>query len=135
MNADNPTSSTTGVHVTGLSVNGPTGEFVAPFDFSIARGETLALIGESGSGKTLSAKAIAGLLPTGFTAKGIVQLASATITLPATDAVWRATRGRRISLLLQDPFTSLSPVHRCGMQIGITLAASIASRGFEDLRA
>lgn len=113
-----------GVQVTGLSVDGPAGEFVAPFDFSIAGGETLALIGESGSGKTLSAKAIAGLLPTGFSAQGTVQLSTGTITLPASDAVWRVTRGKRISLLLQDPFTSLSPVHRCGMQIGITLAAT-----------
>lgn len=115
---------TSGVQVTGLCIDGPTGEFVAPFDFRIAGGETLALIGESGSGKTLSAKAIAGLLPTGFSAKGIVQLTSGDIVLPASDAVWRATRGKRISLLLQDPFTSLSPVHRCGMQIGITVEAS-----------
>ncbi|RLQ83817.1 ABC transporter ATP-binding protein [Salinibacterium amurskyense] len=114
--------------VTGLTVDGPAGVVVKPFDFSIAPGETLALIGESGSGKTLSAKAIAGLLPAGFTARGTIELASATIELPATDAVWRATRGRRISLLLQDPFTSLSPVHRCGTQIAMTIQAASATR-------
>ncbi len=124
MTANTPDAVETGVQVTGLCVDGPTGEFVVPFDFSIGGGETLALIGESGSGKTLSAKAIAGLLPTGFSAKGIVQLSSGDIILPASDAVWRATRGKRISLLLQDPFTSLSPVHRCGMQVGITVEAS-----------
>lgn len=112
------------VTVTGLTIEGPAGFSVEPFDFSIAPGETLALIGESGSGKTLSAKAIAGLLPGGFTARGTIALASATIELPATDAVWRATRGRRIALLLQDPFTSLSPVHRCGTQIGMTIDAA-----------
>ncbi|WP_231601110.1 ABC transporter ATP-binding protein [Salinibacterium sp. SWN167] len=120
--------STAQVAVTGLTIDGPAGVVVAPFDFSIAPGETLALIGESGSGKTLSAKAIAGLLPAGFTARGTIELASATIELPATDAVWRATRGRRISLLLQDPFTSLSPVHRCGTQIGMTIDAASATR-------
>ncbi len=124
MNTEDFVPGTAGVRVTGLGVSGPSGQFVAPFDFSIAGGETLALIGESGSGKTLSAKAIAGLLPTGFSAEGRIQLASGAITLPASDAIWRATRGKRISLLLQDPFTSLSPVHRCGMQIGITIAAS-----------
>src|SRR5690554_3181033 len=117
-------TSTSAVEVSGLRVLGPAGETVAPFDFSIARGQTLALIGESGSGKTLSAKAIAGLLPSGFSAQGTIALPSGEIALPATAAVWAATRGKRISLLLQDPFTSLSPVHRCGMQIGITLAAS-----------
>jgi len=112
------------VAVTGLTIDGPAGVVVAPFDFSIASGETLALIGESGSGKTLSAKAIAGLLPAGFSARGTIALSTATIELPSTDAVWRATRGRRISLLLQDPFTSLSPVHRCGTQIGMTIDAA-----------
>lgn len=116
------------VVVTGLTIDGPAGVVVAPFDFSIAPGETLALIGESGSGKTLSAKAIAGLLPAGFSARGSITLSSATIELPATDAVWRATRGRRISLLLQDPFTSLSPVHRCGIQIGMTIDAATDRR-------
>ncbi|MGJ8720574.1 MAG: ATP-binding cassette domain-containing protein [Salinibacterium amurskyense] len=122
------TSTAAQVTVTGLTVDGPAGVVVQPFDFSIAPGETLALIGESGSGKTLSAKAIAGLLPAGFTASGSIELASATIELPATDAVWRATRGRRISLLLQDPFTSLSPVHRCGTQIAMTIQAASATR-------
>ena len=56
----------TQVAVAGLTIDGPAGVVVSPFDFSIAPGETLALIGESGSGKTLSAKAIAGLLPAGF---------------------------------------------------------------------
>ncbi|MBH0023133.1 ABC transporter ATP-binding protein [Salinibacterium sp. SWN248] len=120
--------STAQVAVTGLTIDGPAGVVVAPFDFSIAPGETLALIGESGSGKTLSAKAIAGLLPAGFSARGSIALSSATIELPSTDAVWRATRGRRISLLLQDPFTSLSPVHRCGTQIGMTIDAASATR-------
>ncbi|WP_010204008.1 ATP-binding cassette domain-containing protein [Salinibacterium sp. PAMC 21357] len=122
------------VSVTALTIDGPAGVVVAPFDFSIAPGETLALIGESGSGKTLSAKAIAGLLPAGFTARGTIALSSATIELPSTDAVWRATRGRRISLLLQDPFTSLSPVHRCGTQIGMTIDAASATRLSRDER-
>ncbi|MEL0625880.1 ABC transporter ATP-binding protein [Salinibacterium amurskyense] len=123
---DTPTAAQ--VTVTDLTVDGPAGVVVQPFGFSIAPGETLALIGESGSGKTLSAKAIAGLLPAGFTARGSIELASTTIELPATDAVWRATRGRCISLLLQDPFTSLSPVHRCGTQIAMTIQAASATR-------
>jgi peptide/nickel transport system ATP-binding protein len=124
MNATVTRSASAAVEVSGLRVLGPAGETVAPFDFAIPAAQTLALIGESGSGKTLSAKALAGLLPRRFSAEGTISLPSATLSLPATDAVWKETRGRRISLLLQDPFTSLSPVHRCGMQIGITLAAN-----------
>ncbi len=119
---------TQGVRIEGLCIEGPQGVMVESFDFDIAPSQTLALIGESGSGKTLSARAIAGLLPKGFIARGRIVLGSGTVTLPASDAVWRATRGKRVSLLLQDPFTSLSPVHRCGMQIGITLEAHAGRR-------
>src|SRR5690554_8194355 len=117
-------TSTSAVEVSGLRVLGPAGETVAPFDFTIPATQTLALMGESGSGETLSAKALAGLLPRRFSAQGTISVPSATIELPATGAVWKETRGRGCSLLLQDPFTSIRPLHRRGRPTGINRAAS-----------
>lgn len=113
-----------GVQIRGLSVLGPQGVMVEPFDADIASGRTLAIIGESGSGKTLSAKSLIGLLPRGFRADGTAVVADRTLALDAPPAAWTAVRGSTVALLLQDPFTSLSPVHRCGDQIAWTLRAA-----------
>ena len=113
-----------GVQIAGLSVIGHDGATVRPLDADIAAGRTLAVIGESGSGKTLTAKALVGLLPRGFRAEGSVRIDDRTVELDAADATWRSVRGGIVTLLLQDPFTSLSPVHRCGEQIGWTLDAA-----------
>ncbi|WP_228484546.1 dipeptide ABC transporter ATP-binding protein [Microbacterium cremeum] len=117
-----------GVRIEGLTVIGHAGPMVAPLDASIEPGRTLAIIGESGSGKTLTAKSLIGLLPRGFRAQGSVHIGSRVVRLDANDAEWRGVRGRTVTLLLQDPFTSLSPVHRCGDQIGWTLDAAAPRR-------
>ncbi|WP_062465712.1 dipeptide ABC transporter ATP-binding protein [Demequina maris] len=113
-----------------LSVLGPDGTMVEPVSAEIAPGATLALIGESGSGKTLTAKSIVGLLPRGFRATGAATVAGQElpVSLRGDDAAWRRARGRSVSLLLQDPFTSLTPVHRCGDQIAWTLEAAHGHR-------
>ncbi|WP_164861700.1 ATP-binding cassette domain-containing protein, partial [Microbacterium sp. CPCC 204701] len=117
-----------GVRIEGLTVIGHDGPMVAPLDAAIEPGRTLAVIGESGSGKTLTAKSLVGLLPRGFRAEGSVRIGSRVVRLDTSDAEWRGVRGRTVTLLLQDPFTSLSPVHRCGDQIGWTLDAAAARR-------
>ena len=114
----------TGVKIEGLTVQGPQGVMVEPFDATIAPGRTLAIIGESGSGKTLSAKSLIGLLPRGFRAAGTAVVGERTLALDAAPAAWTSVRGSTVALLLQDPFTSLSPVHRCGDQIAWTLQAA-----------
>ncbi|WP_448005970.1 ATP-binding cassette domain-containing protein [Agromyces bauzanensis] len=111
------------VEIRGLRITGPAGEVVRPIDLELNPAETVALIGESGSGKTLTAKSLIGLLPAGFRAHGEIRLGGRVIRLDEPDAAWRTVRGRSVSLLLQDPFTSLSPVHRCGEQIGWTIDA------------
>ncbi|WP_062516793.1 ATP-binding cassette domain-containing protein [Demequina gelatinilytica] len=118
------------VLVEGLTVIGPAGTMVEPVSAEIAPGATLALIGESGSGKTLTAKSIVGLLPRGFRAAGSVTVAGQALPVdrPGDDAAWRRARGRSVSLLLQDPFTSLTPVHRCGDQIAWTVEAAQGHR-------
>ena len=115
-----------GLVVEKLAVTGPAGAIVHPVDFVVPPGRTLAVIGESGSGKTMTARALTGLLPSGVTATGRFSVDGDALDLPADPSAWRRVRGRRIVLLMQDPFTSLSPVHRCGDQIALTIRARIA---------
>ena len=117
-----------GVEITGLTVIGHDGPMVQPIDAVIEAGHTLALIGESGSGKTLTAKALIGLLPRGFRAEGSVRIGERELALDSSQPAWRSARGGTVTLLPQDPFTSLSPVHRCGDQIGWTLDAAAGRR-------
>lgn len=118
-----------GVHIRDLRVKRSDGAaFVHGLDADIEPGRTLAIIGESGSGKTLSAKALIGLLPQGFTAEGVLDVDGTSIPLDSSTSRWRRARGHLVALLMQDPFTSLSPVHRCGAQIGWTVEAASERR-------
>jgi oligopeptide/dipeptide ABC transporter ATP-binding protein len=86
--------------------------------FSLRRGEVLGLVGESGCGKSLTALSVMRLLPKGSarTIKGEVLLDGDNI-LDRTPEEMRAIRGRRISMVLQDPQTSLNPVFTIGEQL------------------
>ena len=125
----------TDVRITDLTVLSATGTVVAPLDADIASGSTLAIIGESGSGKTLTAKSLVGLLPRGFRAEGSLAIGDREVALDCPERTWRGLRGGHVSLLLQDPFTSLSPVHRCGDQIAWTLRGRVAGDRVADLLA
>jgi len=86
--------------------------------FCIARGETLALLGESGSGKSLSALALLDLLPKGVTlAGGHIEYAGRELQTLDPKAR-RALRGRHLAMVFQEPMTSLNPVLSIGYQIG-----------------
>jgi oligopeptide/dipeptide ABC transporter ATP-binding protein len=86
--------------------------------FSLRRGEVLGLVGESGCGKSLTALSLMRLLPKGGarTIKGEVLLGGENI-LERTASEMREIRGRRISMVLQDPQTSLNPVFSIGDQL------------------
>jgi len=101
--------------VRGLRVAYGGTEVVHGVDFAVRRGRTVALIGESGSGKSTIAKAVLGLLPAGSTVNGSADFAGDDlVTLP--DQRFRALRGRRIGFIPQDPATALNPVRTIGSQ-------------------
>ena len=85
--------------------------------FSIAPGEVLGVVGESGAGKSLTGSAIIGLLdPPGRIAAGEILLAGRRIdNLPYEQM--RAIRGRKIGAIFQDPLTSLNPLYTIGRQL------------------
>jgi peptide/nickel transport system ATP-binding protein len=88
-------------------------------DLAIERGQTLALVGESGCGKSMTALAIMGLVPepTGRIAAGSIRFAGTELVdLPAAER--RAYRGARIAMIFQEPMTSLNPAFTIGDQIG-----------------
>jgi microcin C transport system ATP-binding protein len=91
--------------------------------FEIARGETLALVGESGSGKSVTALAILQLLPYPAASHPVpssVRFAG-TELVGAAEQTLRAVRGNRISMIFQEPMTSLNPLHTIEKQIGEAL--------------
>ncbi|HVB91051.1 MAG TPA: ABC transporter ATP-binding protein [Acidimicrobiales bacterium] len=88
---------------------------------SLQQGKTLGIVGESGSGKTVLSRAIMGLLPSqSATQTGSVRFEGAEI-LNAPDRTLRQLWGTQISMVFQDPMTSLNPVLRIGRQITETL--------------
>ncbi|HEY6961004.1 MAG TPA: ABC transporter ATP-binding protein, partial [Gaiellaceae bacterium] len=89
---------------------------VTGIDFHVGQGETIAIVGESGSGKSLSARSVIRLLPHGLTAEGRVRFAGRDV-LTLGEREMSRVRGRQMSMILQDPFTMLNPVMRCGDQI------------------
>jgi len=87
-------------------------------NFHLNKGETLALVGESGSGKSVTAQAIMKLLPTppAEITKGQIILDGEDI-VPKTEKQMEKIRGNVVSMIFQDPMTSLNPTMRVGRQI------------------
>ena len=98
--------------------------------FDVAEGGRLGIIGESGSGKTMTALAIVGLAPDAATISGRVRLDGEDL-LGRDDQAYAALRGDRIAMVFQDPRTPLNPVMRVGRQISEPLRLH---RGVERAR-
>ncbi len=90
--------------------------------FDIGRGETVALVGESGSGKSVSALSVLRLLPYPAASHPSGQIFYNGVDILAADeATQRKVRGNEISMIFQEPMTSLNPLHTIERQIGETL--------------
>ena len=118
-----------------IEVDTPRGPIrpVSGISLSIPKGKTLALVGESGCGKSMTALSVMRLLP------GNARILSGTDTLsgedlfPVPESVMQAVRGRRIGMIFQEPSTSLNPVMTVGDQIGEVLSRHLGLKGKEKV--
>lgn len=99
----------------------PNFHVVHQVSFDVKKGETIGIVGESGSGKSITSLAIMGLLPTG----GVISNGTINYFSQETNAWIDCTqlqnlkniRGKKISMIFQEPMTALNPVFTCGYQV------------------
>src|SRR5258707_15482764 len=113
--------------VRGLAIDIPaSGGLIHPVrgvDFSVAAGETLAIVGESGCGKSLTALAVMGLQPRAARLRCEAMTLGGSSLLGLSERRWRKVRGERIAMIFQDPMTALDPCYRIGDQMVEVLRA------------
>lgn len=100
---------------------GPGLDAVDGLTLTARRGETVAVVGESGCGKTLSALALSGLLPEGATVTGSAVLDGHQL-VGRGERQWRRLRGAKVSMIFQDAATALNPLMSVGAQIEEVMA-------------
>lgn len=109
---------TAALDVEGLRITFAAETVVDGVSLAVAPGECVAIVGESGAGKSLTARALLGLTPSD------AQVTVERLAIDGTDAAslteheWRELRGRRIALVSQDALVSLDPLRRVGDEIG-----------------
>ena len=104
-----------GLSVTLATARGPA-TVLREIGFSLTRGDTLGLIGESGSGKSMTALALIGLLPEGARIEGSIRFDGRELTQLA-ERDWCRLRGARIGMVFQEPMSALNPLHTIGRQL------------------
>ncbi|TIX87379.1 ABC transporter ATP-binding protein [Rhizobium sp. P44RR-XXIV] len=114
------------LRIDGLSVSYGPHEVVTDVGFELGRGKSLALIGESGSGKSTIARAVLRLLPNGGRATGRVEFDGHEV-LALSERRFRPLRGKAIGFIPQDPGNALNPVRTIGAQ-AMEAAALIGER-------
>jgi peptide/nickel transport system ATP-binding protein len=110
-----------------VSFPGENGRRYCPVDgvsFTLDRGETMALVGESGCGKSLTSLALVRLIPPPgrVDPKSVIHLGDTDVMALQGEGL-RRIRGRRVGMIFQDPMTSLNPVFTAGDQIGEAIRA------------
>src|SRR5690606_2383725 len=115
-----------------FSLHGIWHEVVKGVNFRVRRGSVVALVGESGSGKSVIAQAVMGILPSaGAVTDGRILLdprGESPVDIAALDpdgAQFRALRGTSMSMIFQEPMTSLAPLHTIGNQISEALTTHV----------
>jgi len=104
--------------VQGLTVRTQDRVLVDNFQLQMAQGERIGLIGESGSGKSMTTTALLGLLPNGVSAEGSVRLNGYDKNLlGAPESELMSIRGKDIAMVFQEPLTALNPLMRAGAQV------------------
>ncbi|MFH1603573.1 MAG: oligopeptide/dipeptide ABC transporter ATP-binding protein, partial [Pseudomonadota bacterium] len=114
---------------TWLDSSGGTVRAIDGVDLQVGRGETFAIVGESGCGKSMTALSVLRLLPEAGRIVGGSVLLGGEDLLGLPEAQMRGVRGRRIAMIFQEPATSLNPVLTVGMQISEVLDRHTALRG------
>jgi peptide/nickel transport system ATP-binding protein len=113
------------VEIEGLTISFGGRAAVSDLSLTIERGDRFGIIGESGSGKSLTALAIAGLLPETAQVSGNIRFDGS--PLPADEAVMARLRGKRIGMVFQEPMTALNPLMTVGEQIEEAIALAEAA--------
>ena len=106
---------------------------VRGISFSLERGETLGIIGESGCGKSITVMSLMGLLPESAQVSGSIRFdGQELVDLP--DRAMSRIRGRRIGMIFQEPMTALNPVHTIGRQVAepLRLHLGLSARAARD---
>ena len=99
-----------------LATNRGPARAVRNLSFDLDKGQTLGIVGESGCGKSMTALALLGLLPENSTTTGNIVLGDQDL-LTLTEDQMCGVRGNRISMIFQEPMTSLNPLHTIGRQV------------------
>ena len=94
---------------------------VRDISFDVCKGETIAVVGESGSGKSVTARAIMGILAPNAIIEGGSILYNGKDLLKISEKEYCSLRGRKISMVFQDPLSSLNPIMKVGKQITETM--------------
>ena len=106
-------------------VNGEWYPAVIDASFDVVGGRTMAIVGESGSGKSTIALAMMALLPANADVRGSIKVGDQEI-VGLDKRTLRSIRGRRVSMIFQEPMTALNPVYTVGFQIGEMLRSHLS---------
>ena len=113
-------------------LRGKTLNAIRKCSLDLYEGETLAIVGESGSGKSVFTKSFLGMLDAnGSVVGGSIMYDGVDLAIYKTEKDWMTIRGKKISMVMQDPMTSLNPLKKIGKQIQESIELNQGIKGAE----